>query len=252
MTARIADIFRYPVKGLSPERLRAADLLPGETIAGDRAYAIENGPSGFDTANPRTLPKIHFLMLMRNERLAELETRYDDATTTLTIHRDGETVAEGRLGEDSGRRAIESFFEAFSADDLRGPARVLAAPGFSFSDAAEKVLSLINLESVRALEKEAGGTIDPLRFRGNLHVEGLPAWSEFDLIGRQITIGGVKFEGVKRIVRCAATNVNPQTAERDMNIPRALMQAYGHADCGVYLQVVTAGTIKAGDSLSPA
>lgn len=252
MTARIADIFRYPVKGLSPERLSAVSLLPGETIPGDRAYAIENGSSGFDPAAPRHLPKIHFLMLMRNERLAELQTRYEDETSTLTIIRNGETVAEGRLSEESGRAAIESFFASFSAEDLRGPARILSAPGFSFSDTSRKVLSLINLESVRALEKETGAEIDPLRFRGNLHVEGLPAWDEFGLVGQRITVGGVTFEGVKRIVRCAATNVNPQTAERDMNIPRALMQAYGHADCGVYLQVVTAGTIKAGDSLSPA
>ena len=49
----IAAIYRYPVKGLGPDPLDSAELTPGRTIAGDRLYAIENGPSGFD---PRIRP----------------------------------------------------------------------------------------------------------------------------------------------------------------------------------------------------
>ncbi len=48
-------------------------------------------------------------------------------------------------------------------------------------------------------------------------------------------------------MRCAAVNVDPVTAERDMNIPQALMQMYDHADCGVYAQVIAGGTITTGD-----
>ena len=85
---------RYPVKGLSPQRLDAVDLRPGETIAFDREWAIENGPSRFDPAKPVTLPKISFLMLMRNERLAALETEFDEESKTLTLLRDGKQVAD--------------------------------------------------------------------------------------------------------------------------------------------------------------
>ena len=113
----IASIYRYPVKGLSAEPLARVTLTPGETIPFDRAYAIENGPSGFDPAAPRTLPKIHFLTLMRNERLAELATRFDDDTHTLTIRRKGAVVAEGRLDRAEGRHAIEAYFDAFAAED---------------------------------------------------------------------------------------------------------------------------------------
>src|SRR5438034_11752062 len=73
----IAAIYRYPVKGLSAESLASTRLTLGETIAADRLYAIENGPSGFDPAAPAYLPKQRFLMLMRNERLARLEARFD-------------------------------------------------------------------------------------------------------------------------------------------------------------------------------
>ena len=247
----VAALYRYPVKGLTPEPLASVALAPGETIPFDRAYAIENGPSRFDPAAPRHLPKIAFLMLMRNERLALLRSSFDDATRTLTIRRDGAIVAEGCLETQAGRQAIEAFFEKFAAEDLRGAAKMLVAPGHSFSDTAGKVLSLINLETVRAIGREIGAEVHPLRFRGNLYVEGLPAWEEFAWVGAHIEAGGTGFAVTKRIERCAATNVDPETAERDLTIPRSLLQAYGHADCGVYLQVVTGGTLAVGDALRP-
>jgi len=249
--ARIAGIYRYPVKGLSAEPLDRAALSTGGTLTFDRAYAIENGPSGFDPASPRHLPKIAFLMLMRNERLAELRTHFDEATRTLTIGRDGAVVAAGRLDTAGGRRTIERFFDQFSRDDLRGAARVLDAPGHSFSDSSRKVVSLINLETVRAIAGTVGADVDPLRFRGNLYVEGLPAWEEFAWVGKRIAAGGVAFAVVDRIDRCAATNVDPETGVRDLTIPRSLLEAYGHADCGVYLEVVSTGELSVGDAIEP-
>lgn len=248
----VASIYRYPVKGLSAEALERVSLQPGGTLPFDRAWAIENGPSGFDPSAPRHFPKTAFLMLMRNERLAKLRTRFDETTQTLTVSRNGAVAVEGRLDTADGRRAIETFFDDFSADDLRGLAKILAAPGHSFSDSSRKVVSLINLETVRTLDARIGAAVDPLRFRGNLYVDGLPAWEEFAWVGRRIAAGGVAFEVVSRIDRCAATNVNPETAERDLAIPRSLLEAYGHADCGVYLEVVTGGDLSAGDPIGPA
>lgn len=247
--ARIVGLFRYPVKGLTPEPLESARLSPGGTFPLDRAWAIENGPTGFDPAAPSYLPKVRFLMLMRNERLAALDARVDDATQTLTVRRDAKVVAEGRLDTEEGRAAIEAFFDDYERDELRGPARVLHAPGFSFSDMAAKVVSLINLESVRDLGEQTGAEVHPLRFRANIYVEGLPAWSELDLVDRRVMIGDVLLEGVQRIVRCAATNVNPDTAERDMNIPKALAHLYDHGDCGTYFRVVGGGEMRMGDAV---
>ena len=245
--ATVAQIYRYPVKGLSAEALPRATLTPGETIPFDRAWAIENGPSGFDPGAPKHLPKICFLMLMRNERLAQLATAFDDASRTLTIRQNGDVKLQARLDTGEGRRAIEDFFRAFAADDLRGPPKVLEAPGHSFSDTAAPVLSLINLATVRAIGDALGAEVNPRRFRGNLYVEGLPAWSEFDWVGKRLRIGTIEFTVAKRIDRCAATNVNPVTAARDMTIPKSLLQAFGHADCGVYLRVETGGTLSVGD-----
>jgi hypothetical protein len=247
-TARIAGLYRYPVKGLTPEPLQSVSLAPGGTFPHDRAYAIENGPSGFDPAAPRHLPKQHFLMLMRNERLAALDARFDDATSTLTIRRDGDLAVSASLATAEGRQAVEAFFDDFARDELRGPAKVLHVPGFSFSDVAARVVSVINLESVRDLGARLGVEVNPLRFRGNVLVEGLPAWAELDLVGRRVRVGGVVLEGFDRIVRCAATNVDPVTAERDLAIPRSLLALYGHGDCGTYFRVVEGGEMRVGDA----
>jgi uncharacterized protein YcbX len=249
--AAIRSIYRYPVKGLTPEPLQRVTLAPGQTVPGDRLYAIENGPSGFDPAAPEHQPKMRYLMLMRNERLATLRSSFDDATHTLTVDYDGREAARGDLRTAEGRAAIERFFASFSADDLRGPPKVLHAPGFSFSDVAAKVVSIINLASVADLENHVGAPIDPLRFRANLYVTGWPAWRELDMVGRKIAIGdGVMVKITKRIVRCAATNVDPMTGARDLEIPNTLMKAFGHADCGIYAEVLTPGTIAVGDHLS--
>jgi uncharacterized protein YcbX len=247
---RIAAIHRYPVKGLSPEPLDFADLAVGQTIVNDRRYAIENGPSGFDPAAPSYQPKIKFLMLMRNERLAGLRTRFDDDSTTLTIDSGGHEAARGDLSTKEGRLAIEAFFRVFMPKELRGPPKVLEAPGHSFSDVAAKVVSLINLKSVADIERVTGAAVDPLRFRGNLHIEGLDAWGEFALLGKTLKVpSGAELKVTKRIVRCAATEVDPATGMRDLDVPEALMRAFDHTDCGIYASVTAPGRIATGDAL---
>jgi len=246
---RIEGLYRYPVKGFSPEAMARVELVPGATIAFDRAYAIENGPSGFDPQAPSYFPKTRFLMLMKNERVAALKTTFDPATTLFTLDLDGMRVAEGRLGTPEGRAAIEDFMARHFAAELKGSPKVVAAEGHSFSDVAKKVLHLVNLASVRELETKVGRPINPLRFRANLYVDRLPAWSEFDLLDKVISCGPVRLKGVKRTVRCPATNVDPTSAARDMTIPDVLREHWGHMDMGIYVEVIDGGALKVGDEL---
>lgn len=246
---RVNGIYRYPIKGLSPEALDRVTLRADETLPADRRYAIENGPSGFDPAQPKYFPKNRFLMLMRNERLAALKTRFDDDSHTLTIAHNNAEAARGNLETNEGRTAIENFFTANFAAELRGPPRILSASGHSFSDVSARVVSIINLASVAAIGDIVGRPVHPLRFRGNLYVSGWPAWHEFDLVNSTLGIGDTRLRVVERIVRCAAVNVDPVTAARDMNIPHTLMRALGHDDCGVYARVIEGGAIKTGDEV---
>jgi uncharacterized protein YcbX len=247
---RVAALYRYPVKGLSPEPLERVRLNPGEFFPGDRLYAVENGPSGFDPAAPAHQPKIKFLMLARNVRLAGLATRYDDATSTLVIEQNGIRVACGELATPDGRGRIERFIEAFCAGELRGPARILAAPdGFRFTDSRSGFVSLINLASVRAIAHSVGRSLDPLRFRGNLYVTGLAAWREFALVGKKLRAGSLALEPIKPIDRCFAIDVAPGASSRDTDILPLMERVLGHHDCGIYTRIIAGGEIAVGDEL---
>ena len=247
MVATVAQIYRYPVKGLTPEALTQVSVIPGQGLPNDRRYALHVGNNPFDPIAPQWMAKTNFLMLMRDERLAKLRTRFDDATGVLTVERDGKTVVRGNLAEAAGRMVLEQFFAAFMGGDIRRHPRLVEAPGHMFSDVAAKVISVLGLASVADLERVLRGRVDPLRFRANVYVAGLPPWAEFEWIGRKIQLGAVRCKIIKRIGRCAATNVDPMTGARDMNIPLSLQDAYGHTDCGVYAEIQTPGTITPGD-----
>ncbi|MCS0504105.1 MOSC domain-containing protein [Ancylobacter mangrovi] len=249
--ATIASLYRYPVKGLTPERLEVVELEAGSYFPGDRLYAIENGPSGFVPEAPAFQPKIKFLMLMRNERLAALEARFEDATHELFIRHEGAEVVRGKLDTEAGRAAIEAFFQRYSRYELRGAPKVLPAPdNFRFVDTTEGYVSLINLASCRALGEIVGAPVDPLRFRGNLYLDGLEPWEEFDLVGHTIEVGNhVRLKVTQRIFRCAATNVDPATARRDMDLPGTLMRSFGHTDCGIFAEIEQGGLLAQGDEV---
>ncbi len=249
----LAQLYRYPVKGLSPEPVTVADLAPGAYFPGDRLFAIENGPSGFDPAAPRHQPKIKYLMLMRDEALARLSTRYDDATRVLAIEGGGAPM-QADLGSAEGRRAVAAFFQGFMGAGLRGaPVPLAAPPGYRFTDSPIGYVSLIGRASVTAVEDFVGATVDPLRFRANLYFDGLLPFAELELVGRELAgPGGLRLRVTKRTQRCAATNVDPATGARDLDIPAALRRHLGHTDLGVYAEVLAGGRLAPGDALTPA
>jgi len=250
MIATVAQIYRYPVKGMTPELLTHVAVTPGEGLPNDRRYALHVGNNPFDPIAPQWMAKTNFLMLMRDERLAKLRTRFDDATGVLTVDRDGKTVVRGNLADPAGRMILEQFFAAFMGGDIRRHPRVVEASGHMFSDVAAKVISVIGLASVADLERVLRGRVDPLRFRANVYVAGLSPWAEFEWVDRELKIGAIRCKVIKRIKRCAATNVDPATGTRDMNIPLSLQDAYGHTDCGIYAEILSPGTMTPGDPVA--
>lgn len=251
-TARVTALYRYPMKGLSPQQLQRVAVKAGETLPFDRAWAIENGPGRFDPEHPKHLPKVVFVMLMRDEKLATLQSEFDEATHTLTLKRAGKQVARGALDSKIGRQMIEQFIAAYMADSLRGAPKIQVAPGHSFSDVAAKVVHIVNLASLRELERWTGRAVDPVRFRPNVVIDGLPAWSELKLVGTRMRIGDIDLDVVKRTERCAATNVDPATGLRDMAIPAELQRRLGHADFGVYARIASDGELAEGDVVDAA
>lgn len=248
-TAKIEALYRYPVKGLTPEPLESVELTPLQTFPFDRAYAIENGPGPFDPANPQHLQKVHFVMLMRNEELATVRSIFDDATETLVISKGGIEIACGDLRTEAGRATIEDAITSIVTSGLRGRPRIVVSPGHSFSDVKDKCVHVVNRQSLTSLEGMLGAKVDARRFRPNLVLDGLDAWQELDLVGKKLRTGGITLEIFKRTERCAATNVDPETGERDLKIPSFLSKTLGHTDFGVYARIIDGGRIRVGDTL---
>ena len=248
MATAISRIHRYPVKGLSAESLERTTLVAGRCLAHDRRFALAHGSTRFEGA-PHWLPRKNFLMLARNARLAALETRFDPETEILTVARHGRAVARGKATDPTGRAVLEQFFAAYLGDDARGRPRLVETTGQPFSDMDKPWLSLINLASVGDLTRVVGTPVDPVRFRGNLVLDGAAPWAEFDWVGRQLAVGSARLRVVERIGRCKAPDVNPATAIRDTNLLLALSQGFGHTDMGVYAEVVTGGDVAVGDTV---
>jgi len=247
MSANLAAICRYPVKGLSGERLDSVTLSSDARLPGDRRFAIARGTARLDPVEPGWAEKDSFVTLMRTERLARLETRYDFETGELEIRRKGRTVAHGRITQPTGRMVVEQFLAAFLADDLKHTPKLVDAGDALLTDVNAPWISVLNLASVRDLARVTGQEVDPVRFRANLLLDGLAPWAERAWPGERLRIGAVTLEVTEPIGRCAATVVNPRTAERDLNIPKLLQRGYGHTCMGVYARVATGGTLAVGD-----
>lgn len=247
--AQVHSLYRYPVKGLSAQPLPDVAISAGAPFPFDRVFALARPGTPFDFANPQWAKKGLFVMLMLDEALARITTHLDAATHRMTVTQNGKPLAEADLDGNDGRAALEKLVWSL-LPELPAPPTLLAARGGHFMDKPDNVISLINLATVRSLEQRWGYAIDPLRFRANIYIDGVEPWQEFDWVGNDIGIGGVTFSVDRKNGRCGATNVNPTTAERDLNIPQALRADFGHKDLGVYLIARGAGTLAAGDTVS--
>ncbi len=246
----VAALYRHPVKGFTPEPLTEAVLSTGGWFPGDRMWAVENGPSGYDLSAPEQIPKQKFTVLMRQAILARVRTRWDEATNILIAEIDGDQLSV-RLDDPDDRAAFEARLAAFLGEEARGPLKLIdAGPDHRFMDSSKGRVSILNLNSVRDLEKRWGQTLDPLRFRANIQVEGWEPWVENGWAGEVLTIGETILRGAKPIVRCAATEVDPQTGERDLAVVRALFDTYGHMLCGLYVSIEEGGRIALGDPVA--
>ncbi|MDP3418068.1 MOSC domain-containing protein [Falsiroseomonas sp.] len=248
---RVERISRYPVKGLAPEVMEEVALTPGQGLPHDRRFAFAQGDSPFDPAAPVWLQKRHFACLMANARVAAIRSAYDPIRHSLLLRAAGMEDLEAAIGTQEGQEAAAAWMTAYLGPEARGALRFAEAPGHAFTDIATKAVSIIGLASVQDLGARFGMALDPLRFRANILFAGAAPFAEFDWMGREILLGGARLRVFKRTQRCAATEVNPATAERDAKPPKWLREAFGHADLGIYAEVIAGGRVALGDALAP-
>ncbi len=248
--ASVVSLFRYPVKGLSAEPLDRIDVTPGRTFPNDRVYAVEHGGPRFDPDAPAWLPKVAFLCLMKDAPLASLASRHDAATGELTLSDEGRPILRADLRSAAGREAVAAALAPYRGPGRDGALRVVEAAGHSFSDVPQKAVSIVNLASVRSLEAHSGRSIDPLRFRANLYIDGLPAWAERHWVASTVRIGdGVQMKIFKTTTRCAATEVEPGSGARDLDMIDLVEHVTDDNVCGVYGEVTAPGTLAPGQPI---
>lgn len=251
MGGSIASLYRHPIKGFTPEALPRVDLTVDGYFPHDRAWAVEVGPSGFDPSNPQHISKQRFTVLARFPQLARLKTYLAADGATFHVGDAHGFEVQTRLDTEDGRQALERFLQAFLGEDAPAQLRVLEAPrNHRFLDHPKGFVSLINLATVRAVEKAVGKPIDPLRFRANIYVDGLAAWAEDAwLSGHEVAVGGARLSFFKPIVRCVATDVSLESGVRDIDMVAQLRAHFGRDTLGSYFSIARGGPVAVGDAV---
>lgn len=251
MSTTINALTRFPVKGLSGQALESVQLERGKGFPSDRKFGFARPNSGFDPQHPKPLPKTKFYMLAQDAALALLSSSYDDATGILSIAAP-KAKEQFDISTIEGKQIACNFLKSYlSLPDDETPTLYEASP-HRFTDVSVvskemmNAVSIINLDSVKEFSKTIGQDVDPGRFRGNIHVSGLPPFSELEMIDQEITIGSAKLKIVLPTKRCPATEVDLTTGERNIKTPNLLQQHYDHRNMGVYAEVLESGLIATG------
>jgi len=241
----VAEIVRYPVKGLGGESVSSTSVSSAG-IPFDRAFGL---------ANDRA-PLAPFGQWSTYDAFHALDARPDlagyaasiDAARLLEIRSPSGGELRFQVGE--GGELDVAPIQAETITDWFGTptsgARLIAS-GFHLWDLEDAPISIINLATLRALEREAGARLDPRRFRANLFLDGVDPWEELSFRGRHLHVGGVVMEVLRPIERCRAITVDPGDGTTDVNVLAVLGGRFGHIFCGMYARVVSAGTLTAGD-----
>lgn len=265
ISATIKQLFTYPIKGLTPQEMSEFILTAGHGIKGDRAFALMFADSmksaNIKAENAPWMSKKYLAVQNDWPLLAALECHYEAETAVLTVKRQGVEVLTAETNIAAGRDRISSFFTEYLA--AIEPTKEARHPQFAplqlvgdtsgetrYPDREPVHISLLSQATLDQLTVRAGSHIDVRRFRPNIVLEGMEAWSEFELIGKHFQLGRARIEVTARIGRCVNIEVNPETGDRDISLLSLLQQEFGHAQTGVLAKVINSGNVKIGDVLT--
>ncbi|MEM9050177.1 MAG: MOSC domain-containing protein [Pseudomonadota bacterium] len=240
----VSAIYRFPVKGLGEEALTDVALEAGKHMPLDRGWAITHGRSIWDPDAPAHIARRHFVQTADAPALAATVLRRSGDALTV----EGAAARfTGDIATEAGRAGLAAWALTFAGDAQPGPYAMVRLPGSALTDVEEAHLSIMSDVTLRAVSDAAGMALDRRRFRGNIWLEGLAPWQEFEWVGREIMIGALRFRITDPIGRCNAPAASPATGRRDCPVTEVLYKQWRHTDFGVYAQVVEAGTLRSGD-----
>ncbi|WP_170419428.1 MOSC domain-containing protein [Ruegeria atlantica] len=244
MNAEVTHIWRHPIKSHGREAVQTVTVSPGQTMPGDRVWAVAHEASNADGS--QWVPCANFSRGSKAPQLMAISARLNGDTITLT-HSDRPDLT---FDPDKEQQVFLDWVQPLMPADRAASARIVRVPGRGMTDSDFPSISLCNLASHRAVGQKLGSDLSIQRWRGNIWFDGLPLWEEFGWLGREVQIGEAVFHVKERIQRCMATTANPETGVRDTDTLGAL-NSWGHQDFGVYAEVVRGGAISVGDKVHP-
>lgn len=245
MTGTLAHIYRHPIKAHGREELASVWLSEGRCLPWDRHWAVAHDLSKFDGANPKWTSCANFQRGARTPAVMAITARFDEEQGRMTLsHPD---LADLTFDpETEGARLID-WLTPISPEERFRPVALVRAPGVAMTDTDFPSVSIKNLASNAALSAHMGVDLSIHRWRGNLWLDGVAPWAEFDWIGRRLRVGDSVIEIRERVGRCKATTANPATGKVDADTLRALREVVGEQDFGVFGVVVEGGPVTRGD-----
>lgn len=245
MTTSVTALWRHPIKAHGREPLQRTALQAGQCMPWDRHWAVTHEATKADGSEWARC--INFSRGASAPRLMALTAALDETTGLVTLsHPD---LPDLSFNPDTEADAFVQWVKPIMPQERRQSTGILKIPGVGITDSSWPSISLINHASCTALGETLNADLSMDRWRGNIHVQGLAPWQEFDWVGQSIRIGTAEFEVRERIERCAATTVDPNTGERDYDTLKNLRDHFGHTDFGVKIYVSKAGDIAVGDTV---
>lgn len=245
MTGRLASIQRHPLKSHGRETLAGVTLAPGATLPWDRRWAVAHEAAKITDGT--WAPCQNFSRGSKAPALMAINAALDEGTATLTLTHPGRPALSFRPGDPADTERFLDWVRPLSPADRAQPSRIYSAADVAMTDTDYQSISILSLASNADLAARMGIDLSPLRWRGNLWLEGLAPWAERDWIGKTVRIGGAVLAIEEHIVRCLATTANPVTGERDADTLGALNALHGAQEFGVYAKVIEGGAIRQGD-----
>lgn len=272
---KITGLYRFPVKGLSPDSLESVVIKPGEgTFADDRRFALlwRKNANKWNDKDPEWLHKENFLCTFTAPKLfSEYSTSYEivgeensnDYAGSSSSSLEGNVAATAQrlltvknrltnsivlgpidLSTVEGREQLAHYFGRKSGKDLVCMSAASDTHSHQFGNTSSGVkvrddtrtLHIVNAATVRELSKTLNTKINPTRFRPNVVFDGdLAPWQEFSWIGKTIKCGSMKLKVIQRTVRCEGVSIDPLDPGNVLDIPKLLAKNY--PEHGPYLGV---------------
>ena len=260
MSVTISSIHYCPVKSISFQSIKNCEIKKNIGIVGDRIFAFAKGLN-FEQAKlfekdpeDRRGKWNKILTLKNSPMMNKYNFIFDGSNLTLTFK--NKKILTINSNELNKYELISNKILELE-NSLKDPIILMKNDKFPFYDTSiskktvlNHSISLINNKSIQDFKNKINQEIEIQRFRGNIYINGIDAWEEQNWIGKIIKINDVSFKVEKKIPRCVAINLKPNSDDKSLNLLQSLKKNYNHFDMGIYLSALNDGQINIGEKIS--